>query len=1286
VKRLSDGGVGYTVSEVVAATTCQFAALRDLDRLLGWLREPRSERSAMEARAGRLGEEVEGGYLAELRASHGAVRDLDGESDLDSSGLRELLESSTTPLFQVPVRDGRMRGRLDFLVPTDDGWELQDSKVARSAKPSAAIQLALYWDVLDRAAPGRMAPQVAVLLGTGERATVRIDGIVRLARRHRRSLERLLDSHQAGGTPVDWQNDAIARCGSCSECSQAVEQCDDVLGVAGLTRSQRIKLREHGIRTVSDLAVAERPAGLSMAAATWHTIREQARLQRLQTEADTSGQANPQEPRVFYETINPRDARADFRHDEAELDPCLSRHLQVLPQASPGDIYFDFEGDPLWHGPIADEWGLEYLFGCVLPAPTGACLPNGLQATADVTTAEPVAMVGELAASHNCTFTHFWAEDWDEERRALVAFLDLVQQRRDRYPDMHIYHYAAYEVTALKRLVRQHSYGEELLDDLLQAGVFVDLYPVVRNSVRVSQPSYSIKKLEALYMGGMPRSSDLDNAEDSIILFDDYLVARAPDRTTTAGPGPDELKRRILTYNEYDCVSTLRLHQWLVKVARENSVPWVWGPTDVGDRPHPFPVGAGEDSGPGRPGSDPLDQSSDSNGKPFPMARALAANLNALLAYTPRAEWNESHWVCARMAGVLAYYQREEKSLWWDVYFKLENDVSEWPRDRLTFRASGPGEVLTNWSIPGRARTLQRRIRIPIESPDGNTVTAGDKLALFYERADYSPTLPIEFLSERSGRVAHTRAELESVADDHIVVVERLPQATGGTTWSAADGPRGFPIGAMEFTKFGRDDHQARLNDLAVETLGILGIEPDLDPTVSPRHLEERFRNVEVPLVKWPARVAFDLLAQREPRTLGAGLPQDDDLVSAITTATLESDDSIVAVQGPPGTGKSYTGAHVMAALAARSGWGIGVTAQSHKVIEGLLDKVVPRDPQGGDAPLLPPEWVGKKQNRTAKEAATAGEQGPGWTWIRGARTPPAGWSCPLAASVPEFVGANRANGFVVGSTSWGFVGKNFAPQELDLLVIDEAAQFSLADALACAGAARRMLLLGDPQQLRQVNTVDHPFRAGDAVLEYYANRDGDSRVLDASRGYFLPRTWRMHPEITQVISHYAYDDALHSHRQVTETRWVESINPGIHLVAVEHDHNTSCSSEEADRIVTLLVDLTRHDWVENGARRRLTPRDVMVVAAYNAQVHEVQRALTRAGLSGVKVGTVDRFQGGEAPIAVLTLAASTLTDAPRGAGFLLQRNRVNVALSRAKYAAYVVASPKLFDSVPTTL
>ena len=390
----------------------------------------------------------------------------------------------------------------------------------------------------------------------------------------------------------------------------------------------------------------------------------------------------------------------------------------------------------------------------------------------------------------------------------------------------------------------------------------------------------------------------------------------------------------------------------------------------------------------------------------------------------------------------------------------------------------------------------------------------------------------------------------------------------------------------------------------------------------------------------------------REVDFSGSNLPT----VDAVHAAVRALDHSYVAVQGPPGAGKTFLASHVIACLVAE-GAKVGVVAQSHAVIENLMAACCARD--------------GFDVSRAVR--------------LRGKSvTPDAPWSEVSDSELVELI--SGAGGLLFGGTVWDYVSERRVPAgSLDVLVVDEAGQFSLTNTVAAARAARSVLLLGDPQQLPQVSTGVHPYPVDASALGWLS--DG-AAALDPRFGYFLGESWRMDSALCERVSWLSYDGALAS-AAATAGRALQGVAPGVVSYPVEHAGCSVRSVQEAQAVVDCVRELLGREWVPAaGAEPRpLAAEDCIVVAAYNAQVDCVREALIATGLAdssgaGVRVGTVDKFQGQEAAVVLVSLASSRV-DSGRGAGFVLSPNRLNVAVSRGQWQAVLVHSPWVARSVP---
>ncbi|MBY6539889.1 TM0106 family RecB-like putative nuclease [Rhodococcus sp. BP-349] len=1111
----------HSAGDLALASRCEYALLRTLDANLGRI-ETEQVDDAMFARLARLGSRHEARELLRLEREHpDGVVTIERPAESIPSALAAAAQATLAAAQQrVPVIyqgtffDGEFLGFSDFLIhdPSTDTYAVHDTKLSRTERVPSVLQIAAYADALEAVGVPTSATGHLVL-GDGTDHLVHLPDVLPVYRRARSEMVALLSGHLTQLLPASWADPDIRACFRCEHCTPEVEAQRDLLLVAGMRVSQRSTLHAAGITTVDELATHTGPVA-DLSERSLGTLRAQA-LAQVQQEQSGSPVVDVHTPSA----------------------------LGALPAPDEGDIFFDFEGDPLYAERGSSDWGLEYLFGVM---------------------------------ESDGAFRPFWAHDRHEERAAFVAFVEYVRARREAFPGMHVYHYAAYEKSALLRLASRYGVYENEVDDLLRQQILVDLYPVVRSALRIGAPSYSIKKLEPLYM--TDHRGDVADAVASITEYARWCDLRdRGDLDEAAG-----VLAEIADYNEYDCRSTRELRDWLLGHAeRAGVVPR--GPLDA---------------------AEPVDEDRDA------VRDALWEFAGEPVSRTADQQ------AIALLAAAVGYHQREEKPYWWAHFDRLASPVDEWADTRDVFMVEEV-ESMTEWATRPRAHVARRTTVLRGEFGPGSG-RVGTEVRVLYappapewvpprERANpqYRWTMPGRIVDvSEDGAYLTVEEALTKEAEPHDVLpVATVPKASFSTTTLRE---------AIAATAAEAADHLPEVHASAV----------------------------------------VDLLRRDPPRTRsGAPLATvvDEEIAAAITASLLDLDDSYIAVQGPPGTGKTYTGSRVIAALARDHGWRIGVVGQSHSVIENLLDNVV-------EAGLDPAAVV--------KVKATSGPHP--WVDVKA-------WGDHSAA---------HTGGCVVGATAWPFTNrKEFAEQELDLLVVDEAGQFSLANTIAVARVARNLLLLGDPQQLPQVSQGSHPEPVDTSALGWLA--DG-SDTLPADLGYFLATTRRMHPELCSVVSELSYDGRLRSHDTVLG-RHLDGVDPGVHTVLVDHEGNATSSREEAVEIVRLARSLVGSAWTCDGETRPLGASDLLVVAAYNAQVATVRAALDDAGLHEASCGTVDKFQGREAAVVIVSMAASAPEDVPRGMQFLLSRNRINVALSRGQWAAYVVRSPALTHYLPST-
>lgn len=398
--------------------------------------------------------------------------------------------------------------------------------------------------------------------------------------------------------------------------------------------------------------------------------------------------------------------------------------------------------------------------------------------------------------------------------------------------------------------------------------------------------------------------------------------------------------------------------------------------------------------------------------------------------------------------------------------------------------------------------------------------------------------------------------------------------------------------------------------------------------------------------------VTMALLRRDLPRFTTGGGPVGgvftDDLAD-MTRWVTSLDNSYAAIQGPPGTGKTYSAAHLIYALIL-AGRRVGVTATTHHAIDNVLEKVVQLFRDNGATAKL----------NAVKKPKT------GSTWVPAGTVPGNNAKCAR----PEFN--------LVAGTTWLFASQEMRASPVDILLVDEAGQLSLADALAASLAARNVVLLGDPLQLPQVAQASHPNNSGRSVLEHIL---GKEETMPYDRGVFLSKTFRMHPDICRFISDEIYAGRL-TH-DVSCERQTTAAGTGLRWLKAQHHGNSTSSSEEAELIAAEIAQLVGTIWTnQEGDNNPLTAADFMVVAPFNDQVRMIRDRLNAdTSTRGIAVGTVDKFQGREAAVVFFSMTTSTGEDISRGADFLLSRNRLNVAISRARCLAYLVCTEDLLNT-----
>ena len=1109
MKRLN-GTIHLSASDIVGHLNCNHLSALDVHVASGLLAKPDHYDPLLEILRER-GQRHEQAFIEHLQTCGYEITVIEGFDITDEAveATIEAMREGKGIITQGALRYNRWSGRADILrrveIPSDFGdwsYEVIDTKLARETKGGTILQLSLYADLL--ADMQGVAPENVYVVAPWsdyEPQVFRVADYAAYFRRVKTASEVAVDQGSDSITyPEPKEHCAICRWRN--QCDQRRRDDDHLCLVANITKNQICELQANGITTTQALADMPIPIPFVPRKGSPVSIEKAKAQASIQVQAREAGE-------LRYEL----------------LDVVRETGLAALPEPSTADVFFDIESDP-----FVSEHGLEYLFGYAYEDDHGAM-----------------------------SYTGEWVLNREEEKAAFERFVDFITERREANPDMHIYHFAPYEQSALKRLMGRYATRENEIDNLLRGLVFVDLLSVVRNSMRASVESYSLKKLEPFF--GFERKVSLHEANIALT-----RVSAGLELNDIPSIG-DDTKTIVQDYNADDCFATAALRDWLEDLRSQF-------------------VSRGQDISRPAPGQEGPSEVIDEQGR---RVQELVKRLTCDVPVDPEERSNEqqARWI---LAHILDWHRREDKAVWWE-FFRL----SDLTPDELV----GERAALSRLSLVGTVDHSKTGIpthRYSFEQQD--TEIRGD-----------------ESLEQVGGGKLGTAI---AVSTDQRTIDIKKSKATADI----------HPEAVFAHTIFGSKEQAASLFRLGEYVAGN-GIEGD-----------------------GPFKSARSLLLREPPNLQGKDIQEDgESTLEAALRICHHLNAGVLPIQGPPGTGKSYTGARMICSLV-QQGKRVGITANSHKVIRNLIDKVI----EAAIEMEINVSCVQKPKEMEPNQVSLS------------------------FAKKNEDVFAALAGGTaqVAGATHFLW-SREDAQGTIDVLVVDEAAQMSLANVLAVSPAASTLILLGDPQQLEQPTQGSHPDGTGVSALDHILE---GHKTITRDQGLFLETTWRLHPGICTFNSELFYDAKLTSvdscdRHEISSNGLL--VGSGLRYLPIDHTGNTSSSIEEADAVKDLveriLAEGTR--WTNSdGLAAPVTLEDILIITPYNAQVFEIQQRLPQA-----RAGTVDKFQGQEAPIAIYSMATSSHTDAPRGMEFLYSLNRFNVAISRAKCMAILIASPGVFEA-----
>lgn len=816
-------------------------------------------------------------------------------------------------------------------------------------------------------------------------------------------------------------------------------------------------------------------------------------------------------------------------------------------------------------------------------------------------------------------FIDFWAHTHEQEKQAFKGFIEWAYARWQADPMMHIYHYGHYEIAACRRLMGRYAVCEQQVDELLRNEVFVDLYAIVRHGIILGEPRYSIKNVERLYRG--KRQTDVASGGDSVVVYEAWRDN--PDGFTWQ---TSAVLKKIRDYNQDDCDSTQELVDWLRTVQAEHDIAYfdleALDALSAACNTELLTTELTTELSK-RPATEPTQAELDKierEAHRLAVHDALLDRSRQLHSTNP----DEAN-ISALLAHLLFFHHRETKPVWWKLFDRLSQD------EQTLFEEI---DCLAN-----AQRTLTKAFK----------QKESDRNFCYEYQMDLSQEFKVPHIGQSGKRFYLQATELLAVT------MVQFNQETGRFLIKAKNEP-GNSVTLIP------DEY----------------VNPDPIPATVLSLAEAYLQNPEHP------NAFLDFLRRDTERHQSALLKiaqaqESKEKLLEIVTLLVGMDHGFLTIQGPPGTGKSYTAKHLIVALA-MAGMRIGISSNSHKAIFNLLESIAGYARELGlEIPLY----------HSNQRDAEQGEQ--------------LGIELLNNREIADVLALHDANspGLVVGTTAWGFA-RNDVAQGFDYLFVDEAGQVSLANLAAMSQASNNLVLLGDQMQLGQPIQGTHPQESGASVLEYLL---GDQQTIPETQGVFLGVTYRMHPDVNAFISQAFYNSRLQSAPECarqkvlfkvplitptttpttlpTESSHKITQSTGLVYVPVAHQGNRQSSLEEAEEIVRLTEALIGQTFVNQaGEERIITLDDILFIAPYNHQVSTLKRLLDKLDKvgKGAKVGSVDLFQGQEAPIVMLSMCTSDASDSPRGIDFLLNPNRLNVALSRAQALAIVVASPTLVE------
>ena len=1109
---------------------------------------------------------------------------VEGNQKLRITKTVECMKKGFDVIYQASFKNLEMRGIADFLykVPlkSDLGdWSYQpiECKLSSKTKTTFLIQSCCYCDLL-KDIQGIKPKNFRLYLGGGKRFAnndFQLSNYWSWYKKLKSNYKFFIDEFSSEEEP-DLSPGKHGKWNSFIE--ETLKKKKDLSLVAGMNKFTREILIKNHINTIDDFASTKN-------------------ISNIVKEGDPKVIINLQ--KQAQAQLKPKNKNNTPYYEWKKID--LKKKPKPLPEPNVGDLWFDMESI---NNPITGK-KLEYLFGVSFRDEEGNIFDQE----------------GEI------NFKSWWAHDKTiQEPKAFEDWVNWVEERRskEKYKDLHIYHYGHYEIAAMRQLKQEHNICEDIIDEWLSSGILVDLYPIVKGAMYLGEEGYSIKNVEKIYPEkyDFKREGDVANAVDSIV---EYQIWK--DSGESEDVSKSKKLKKIEDYNKKDCFSTYVLHNFLLD-EKEND-PSI--NINVGRKI----IEKTEKK------KDELSIISNNFLEKIKYLKGRKIEKDELKQIKTFLDIDlQSHMTLSHL---LKFHKKESNILWW-AYFdrKNANSISELKDDP---------EVIINSNFKSKEYLKSAK--------------TGAYFHKYIFKKLKEPTLQTEF--NKRGRLtmevfeSELRLEVTALDIENGEIILKYPDSKN-KKWQQEKKEELEKKYKIELEKI-LEKESIDLTGLP-ETCTFFRV-PD-DPSLSLRkNLQKQAEDwlkdpkaIPNSLKNLLSKKGDDKIVKLNNLIESPGV----DIATSIADFFKSNHSQILGIQGPPGTGKSTITANCVSKLASY-GFKIAISSNSHSVINNLLKKI---------------QKILSNQENEVKIFKSENRKEPNEELEKKS----------INTIQTKKVADVISDGCIIGGTVWALCLEELKDR-FDLLVIDEAGQMSLANLMIMSGCAKSILLVGDQQQLSHVSEALHDSDAGLSSLEYWLSM---KKVIPNNLGVFLNKSWRMHPRITSIVSDLFYEGKLkgYENNEVNKIYWRENFisekkkqipENGVHFEVIKHKNNSQESEEETEVIAKIIDKLhgSKFEYFSDGKLEKgiIKSEEIIIIAPYNRQVQRLRKKLGKKA----EISTVDKFQGREAAVAIFSLTSSTGNDAPRGLNFLLEPNRLNVAISRAKCLSIIVGSEDLLSS-----